>query len=235
MDNSITVVTSTNREYMLDRVIENFTRQTVQEKELIIILNKNEMKRENVVALPNISVFQLDEEKTLGEGLKFGFSQARYEVVAKFDDDDYYSPDYLTHAIQMLQETGADVVGKAGIFVYIKKDRLLTTFRPRMHSIFLKNNRVFLAGGTLVFKKDVLEKVQFQALNNGEDVQFQKDCLSQKLSLYSGSLNDYVLIRYQENHHHSWQVLDEIFQKHCKQIAVTDAFEEYVWEGGGSR
>jgi glycosyltransferase involved in cell wall biosynthesis len=219
---------------MLERVMGNFTRQNVPEKELIVILNKNNMNLESLAAKPYIRVFQLDEKKTLGECLNFGFAQARYEVVAKFDDDDYYSPDYLGHALQVLKETGADVVGKAGIFVYFKQDRLLTTFRPRMHSSFLKSNRVFLAGGTLVFKKDVLEKVQFQALNSGEDVQFQKDCQSQKLLLYSGSLNDYVLIRYQVNHQHSWQVPDETFQKHCKRVAVTEAFEEYVWLGGRS-
>ncbi|MDF2789081.1 MAG: glycosyl transferase family 2 [Neobacillus sp.] len=229
----ITVVTSTNRENMLERVIENFTRQNLQEKELIIILNKNDWKLENLTA-PNIRVIQLDEQKTLGECLNFGFRQASNEVVAKFDDDDYYSPVYLENALSMLKETGADVVGKAGIFVYFKKEKLLTVFRPRMSSFFLKNKRVFLAGGTLVFKKEVLEKVQFHALNSGEDVQFQKDCLDQKLSLYSGSLNNYVLIRYQVEHRHSWQILDETFQKHCKPIAVTDSFEEYVREGGGS-
>jgi hypothetical protein len=215
----------------LERVIENFTRQNLQEKELIIILNKNNMKLENLAA-PNIRVFEMDEEKTLGECLNFGFRQASYEVVAKFDDDDYYSPAYLGHALKVLKETGADVVGKAGIFVYFKKDKLLTIFHPRLHNRFLKNNRAFLAGGTLVFKKNVLEKVQFHALNSGEDVQFQKDCFDQKLSLYSGSFQDYVLIRYQESHRHSWQVHDETFQKHCKPIAMTDSFEEHVWEGG---
>ncbi|MEY2194315.1 glycosyltransferase family 2 protein [Neobacillus sp. BF23-41] len=227
----VTVVTSTIRENMLERVIENFLRQNLQEKELIIILNKNDMKLENLTA-PNIRIFQMDEEKTLGECLNFGAMQARYGLIAKFDDDDYYSPAYLDNALCLLKETGADVVGKAGIFVYFNKDMLLTVFRPRMSNFFLKNKRIFLAGGTLVFKKDVLVKVQFQALNSGEDVQFQKDCLNQKLTLYSGSLDDYVLIRYQENHQHSWLVLDETFQKHCKRIVVTDSFEEYVWEGG---
>lgn len=227
----ITVVTSTKRKNMLERVIENFTRQNLQEKELIIILNKNDMKLENLDA-PNIRVFQLDEEKTLGECLNFGFRQASYEVVAKFDDDDYYSPVYLGNALRLLKDTGADVVGKAGIFVYFKKDKLLTVFRPRINALFLKNKRVFLAGGTLVFKKEILEKVQFQALNSGEDIQFQKDCLDRKISLYSGSINDYVLIRYLEDHQHSWQVVDETFQRQCKRIAMTDSFEEYVWEGG---
>ncbi|WP_066258966.1 glycosyltransferase family 2 protein [Neobacillus drentensis] len=229
----ITVVTSTIRENMLERVIDNFSRQSLGEKELIIILNKNGMKLEKL-ATPNIRVFQLDEKKTLGECLNFGSMQARYDVIAKFDDDDYYSPPYLANALRLLKDKGADVVGKAGIFVYFKKDKLLTVFRPGMNSFFLKNKRVFLAGGTLVFKKTVLEKVQFQALNNGEDIQFQKDCLERKLSLYSGSLYDYVLIRYQEDHQHSWRVLDETFQKQCRRIAVTDTFEEYARDGGGT-
>ncbi|MBV7504077.1 glycosyltransferase [Bacillus sp. sid0103] len=227
----VTVVTSTIRESMLERVIENFMRQNLQEKELIIILNKNDLKLESL-AWPNIKVFRLDEEKTLGECLNFGVMQASYGVIAKFDDDDYYSPSYLDNALRLLKETGAEVIGKAGIFVYFKKDKLLTVFRPRMNSFFLKNKRVFLAGGSLVFNKEVLEKVQFKALNSGEDVQFQKDCLDRKISLYSGSVHDYVLIRYLEGHQHSWQVLDETFQKQCKRIAVTDSFEEYVWEGG---
>jgi hypothetical protein len=228
----VTVVTSTIRENMLARVIENFSRQSLEEKELILILNRNKLKPENLAA-PNIRVFQLDEVNTLGECLNFASRQARYETIAKFDDDDYYSPLYLENALRLLKDKGADVVGKAGIFVYFKKDKLLTVFRPRMNSFFLKNKRVFLAGGTLVFKKEVLEKVQFQALNNGEDVQFQKDCLDQKLLLYSGSLHDYVLIRYPESHQHAWRVLDDTFQKQCRRIAVTDKFEEYVHAGGG--
>lgn len=218
---------------MLENIIENFMRQNIQDKELIIILNKNNMKLGNFAA-PNIRIFQLDEEKTLGECLNFGSMQARYDVIAKLDDDDYYSPIYLANAIRTLKETGANVVGKAGIFVYFKKDKLLTIFRPRMNAIFLKNKRVFLAGGTLVFKKEVLKKVKFQALNSGEDIQFQKDCLDQKLSLYSGSFHDYVSIRYPEGHHHSWKILDETFKKHCERIAVTDSFEEYVWKRGRS-
>ena len=160
----VTVVTSTNREYMLDRVIENFSRQSIQEKELIIILNKNGMKRENIADAPQIRVFQLDEKKTLGECLNFGFAKARYKVVAKFDDDDHYSPDYMAHALQVLKETGADVVGKAGIFVYFNKDRLLATFRPRMHSLFMKNNRIvrFWLEGRWFLKKMCSKRFGFK-------------------------------------------------------------------------
>ncbi|MEH7331172.1 glycosyltransferase [Neobacillus drentensis] len=226
----------TIREHMIERGIDNFQRQTIAEKELILILNKNSIQLEKwqsrLEAFENIHVFQLDESKTLGECLNFGARQARFGRIAKFDDDDYYSPAYLANSLHGMDQTDASVIGKAGIFVYFKRDKLLTLFRPQMSQFFLKNKRVFLSGGTLVFKREVLEKVSFRKLNSGEDVQFQKDCLDQRISLYSGGFHDYVLIRYEENHRHTWGIMDETFQKQCKRIAVTDSFENFVRDGG---
>ncbi|WP_413306939.1 glycosyltransferase [Bacillus sp. 1P10SD] len=227
----ISVVTSTIRENMLDRVIKNFSRQNLQEKELIIILNKNDIHLAPPTAA-NIRVFRLDESITLGECLNYGVSLARFEVISKMDDDDYYSPNYLANSLRQLQKTNAGVVGKAAIFVYFKKDKQLSIFRPRMNHCFLKNKKVFLAGGTLVFKKEVFKQVEFQHLNSGEDIQFQQDCLDQRYPLYSGSFHDYVLLRYEDDHHHSWQVENRAFQKHCKPLLVTERFEEYIEKGG---
>ncbi|WP_052342749.1 glycosyltransferase [Bacillus sp. EB01] len=228
----ISVVTSTMRPNMLDRVIDNFKRQNVEKKELIIILNKNGIKIHKSTS-PNIKVFHLDEAKTLGECLNYGISKAQYDVIAKFDDDDYYSPYYLSNSLKLLADTGASVIGKASIFVYFKKDKLLSLYRPRMNDLFLKNKRVLLAGGTLVLKRQVMEKVQFQELNTGEDVQFQKDCFDQKISLYSGKYYDYVLIRYEDHHQHSWKIDNQTFQKECIKIGLTENFEEVILERRG--
>ncbi|WP_312469791.1 hypothetical protein [Neobacillus sp.] len=65
----ISILTITLREAMLERIMENFTRQNLQEKELIVILNKNDIQLENP-ADPNIRVFRFDEAKTLGKCLK---------------------------------------------------------------------------------------------------------------------------------------------------------------------
>ncbi|WP_052948608.1 glycosyltransferase [Mesobacillus campisalis] len=227
----VTVVTSTKRPQMIEWLIDNFSRQNVPEKELIIVLNKNGISLDKWKAA-NIRVYQMDEAKSLGECLNFGFMQARYDVIAKFDDDDYYSPNYLSNTLLLLKETGASVIGKASIFVYFKKDRLLTLFRPRMHNFFLGQKNVYLAGGTLVIKREVLEKVKFRKLNRSEDIHFQKDCLEQKITLYSGGYQDYVLIRYEEKHGHSWKIHDKSFKKYCKKIAIVDEFEEYVWVKG---
>ncbi len=100
------------------------------EKELIIILNKDdmdiEMWKERSKGNENVSIYQLPEEKTLGECLNFGIEKARYNIVAKFDDDDYYSPYYLTEAMQIFLTTDAQVVGKGKAFMYFEKEKLLT-------------------------------------------------------------------------------------------------------------
>ena len=60
----------------------------------------------------NVTIYQLPEEKTLGECLNFGIEKARYNIVAKFDDDDYYSPYYLTEAMRIFLTTDAQVSWK---------------------------------------------------------------------------------------------------------------------------
>ena len=225
----ISVVTCTRREHMLNNILENFQRQTVVDKELIIILNKTGMKFE---AAPdeNVRVFSLDDGVTLGECLNFGISQACFPVIAKFDDDDYYAPKYVENSLNFMKESKADVVGKAAVFVYFKKKRLLTLFRPHLHHTFVK--REFLSGATLCFQKEVWECVPFRKLNTGEDTEFQRDCLRQDIRLYSGGFQDFAVIRYGEEHGHTWKVEDETFMNHCRKMAVTETFEDFV--GGES-
>ncbi|TGA98718.1 glycosyltransferase [Sporolactobacillus shoreae] len=228
----ITVMTSTMRQEMSDHILKNFLRQDFNPKELIILLNKKELNagqwKEETANYNNIHIFQLGEEKTLGECLNFGGQQARYNVIAKFDDDDYYSPAYLTNMVSRLKGKNVDVIGKSSIFVYFKSEKKLSLFRRSKSPFYIKKERDLkraLAGGTLIFKKDVLKKVPFAPLNKGEDLQFQKDCLRQGLSLFSSDPYDYALLRYDSKHHqHSWDTDNQIFQKHCQLIAVTDSF-----------
>ncbi|WP_157800151.1 glycosyltransferase [Sporolactobacillus pectinivorans] len=232
----VTVLTSTIRQEMSDMILDNFLRQNYNPKELIILLNNNEINadqwKEKVVNDNVIRVFQLDEEKTLGECLNFGGEQSFFDVIAKFDDDDYYSPTYLTNMVGQLKEKNIDVIGKSSIFVYFKTEKKLSFFKRSKNPFYIRKERDLkraLAGGTLIFKKDVLKKVHFAHLNKGEDLQFQKDCLHQGLSLFSSDPYDYVLFRYDPKHHqHSWETDNQIFQQHCQLISVTESFENLI-------
>src|ERR1051326_1711483 len=44
--------------------------------------------------------------------------RAAAAVIAQFDDDDYYAPDYLAVMLKRLAESGADITKLSGWFVY---------------------------------------------------------------------------------------------------------------------
>lgn len=232
----VTVVTSTKRMNMADTILNNFLRQDYHPKELIILLNTNDLNtqfwKKKTVTVDEIRIYRLDESKTLGECLNFVGEHANFNVIAKFDDDDYYSPCYLTNMINQLEEKRVDVIGKSSIFVYFTDEKKLSLFRRRKSDVYLRKVSDLkrpLAGGTLVFKKDVLKKVSFAHLNLGEDLKFQIDCLHQGFSMLSSDPYDYVLLRHKpEQHQHTWAADYQIFQQNCQLIAVTAFFEDIV-------
>ena len=103
----VSLIACTIRTNMMNNIFENFSRQNWKEKELIIILNNDKMDiekwKEKAADYENVTIYQLPQEKTLGNCLNFGIEKAKYDIVAKFDDDDYYSPYYLTEAMEIFK------------------------------------------------------------------------------------------------------------------------------------
>jgi hypothetical protein len=227
----VSIVTSTIRDKMGENILVNFLRQDYEPKELIIVINhllNKEVWEQRTQKHNNICVYQLNDG-TLGDCLNLGAEKAKFDMVAKFDDDDFYSASYLSNSMKLFTTTNAAVIGKSTIFVYFKKDKNLSIYRNGMENqkvIHVKKNA--LAGGTLMFKKEILKKVKFAPINLGEDIQFQMDCLRNKIPLYSGNRFDYVMIRHPNEHLHTWQVDDFKFQSHCTKIADTNSFEKYI-------
>ena len=130
----ISIITCTQRENFIETVFENYQRQEWQDKELIIILNNDAMSlrkwQNKAKSYENISVYQLSESISLGSCLNFGIEQSKYDYIAKFDDDDYYAPKYLTHAMSELRRKGASVVGKISAYMYFEDKNLLTVHMP---------------------------------------------------------------------------------------------------------
>ncbi|RST76319.1 glycosyltransferase family 2 protein [Siminovitchia acidinfaciens] len=126
----ISIVTSTIKPQFMDNIFENFDRQNWEDKELIIILNKDDMKIERwkmkAGEYKNVSIYQLPEEVTLGECLNYGTEKAKHGYVAKFDDDDYYGPEYISQAMEAFENTDAVLVGKRTTYTYFKKEKILT-------------------------------------------------------------------------------------------------------------
>lgn len=224
-DNKVSIITCTNKPIYADNIFENYNRQLLKNKELILILNNNKMSLEKWISMSkeysNISVFQIDEKKSLGYCLNFGISKAKYNIIAKFDDDDYYGPKYLQQAVNALRY--ADVVGKYCTFVYFEDSKTLAIRNPKRENKYVLR----LEGPTLVFRKKVFEKIKFHHKSLGEDIQFCKDCLKNGIKLYATDKYNYVYIRHGLKAKHSWNIKDEFYKKLCRIIGKVNDYRKY--------
>ena len=161
----VSIICCTMRQHCMENVFQNYENQLVEEKELIIILNKDDMNidiwKERANHSQNVTVFQLSEDVTLGECLNYGISKAKYSIIAKFDDDDYYAPYYLEQSLKVLSRPNIHVVGKKSVFMYFSNEKVLAIYRGKYENMFVNRG---VMGATLVFKKRITEKVEFLML-----------------------------------------------------------------------
>ena len=124
--------------------------------------------------------------------------RARAQVIAQFDDDDYYAPDYLAVMLKRLAESGADITKLSGWFVYSAQLKRLGwwdtantlglhfTFGPEpvLNAFFnqtppdtMKNNYAGY-GFSYVFKKSMWEKAPFPYIEYASDYGFVSAALA---------------------------------------------------------
>ncbi|CAM4080186.1 glycosyltransferase [Paenibacillus alkaliterrae] len=221
----VTIITSTNRPECIRNLFENFKRQKWEVKELIVILNNDRMsigryKRQSK-NLGHVSIYQLSEKWPLGKCLNYGIGKARHEIIAKFDDDDYYSPLYLSEAMKKFDRTDADIIGKHKFYMYFKQSaKLMLAKMP-------SKNRV--AGATIMFKKKMYPGVSFSDLRKGSDMRFLKDSLKKGYRMESTGPHHFAVIRRANQRTHTWKVSDRTIRLlRAKTITRTKRFQEMV-------
>ena len=222
----ISVVACTNRAEFIPNIMANFQKQTLKEKELILILNSSKLN----VEIEN--VLQFPEEMSLGECLNRGVASAKYDVVAKMDDDDYYGPDYLTEAYVALLQTNADIVGKSSFYIYFKKSQEVHLYNPKRENCWILNHghyksSYFMSGATMAFKKDIFKKINFSHVNQGEDSVFQRSCFENGLKMYAISKEHYAYVRYAAQQHHHSDVSDGLLRRRSRFVANAPSIEDY--------
>lgn len=229
MKTGISIITCTNKSYSLNNILNNFNRQDYEKKELIIVINKNSIDenqwKEKIAKYNNIKILKLDEKISLGECLNFGVSSSKYDIIAKFDDDDYYGPKYLLDSVKYFYHTNASLIGKNTIFVYFIKNKTLAIKDQGLENQYV----YFLNGATLMFKKEIFNKVSFRNVSVSEDVFFCNDCISNGIKLYSGNKYHFAYLRYPSKENHTWKIDNEnLMNLYCSHIKQVDDFKEYV-------
>ncbi|WP_432401156.1 glycosyltransferase family protein [Wukongibacter sp. M2B1] len=227
-ESGVSIITCTNRLNYMDVVFDNYKRQKYTNKELIVILNNNSMNieiwKKGAEELENVRVFQLDEEKTLGECLNFAVKQAKLGYVSKFDDDNYYGPEFIGDLMNAFKYTEAGVVGKYTYYTYFEKNKRLIIRCPDKEYQYVD----FLSGSALIIKKEVFNEIEFPHISCGEDSIFLKECRNKGIKLYSADRFNYACIRHPTLSEHTWKVNEEALAKNSMDLGIVEDYKKII-------
>jgi hypothetical protein len=224
----VSIIACTKRPDFIPAILTNYDRQNIEDKELILVINYDAASLPCLPTEKRIQILHFSSHDSLGACLNKAMKFANFNIIAKFDDDDYYGAQYLSEAVEVLKNTKAHIVGKACFYVYFQEAGYLSILRPLKENQFI--TEPLLAGSTLVFCKEVLDKVHFPNCSIGEDLIFLKECLQKGLILYSSSRRNYSYIRYSDFHHTS-DVTNARLKKCFPSIIQTEDYSIYVDEG----
>ncbi|WP_336763220.1 glycosyltransferase [Paenibacillus sp. USHLN196] len=207
--NGVSIIVCTKRRQCMGNLFRNYNRQNYRSKELIIILNNNNLRvneyMKEAKKYRNVRIVSQPEHVSLGYCLNYGASLSKYNLIAKLDDDDYYAPRYLTDSVHTLLKTNADIVGKRAHYMYLSSKKLLLLRYPNK-----ANQSVpLIQGATLLVKRHVVTEVGFRDKNRGECVTFCSDSLAKGYKIYAGSPSNFLAIRRRNSADHTWIVSDK--------------------------
>jgi Glycosyltransferases, probably involved in cell wall biogenesis len=227
----VTIITSTIRQELMSNVFDNYSRQEWPNKELIIVINNNRISmrpyKELAQQYENVRVFRVNGRYHLGACLNFAVARAQYDYIAKFDDDDYYSPQYLDESMLLFTKKKADVVGKNTTYFFFPH-RSLLLLRRRTAKPYCRCQRI--AGPTIMFRKKVFKKVAFSTkVVAGSDARFVRACLKRGFRVFTASSYNFAQNRRSNRKSHTWKVSERrlLASKGAKIIRTKD-FKSHV-------
>ena len=215
---SVSVVIPTCRPKNVTHALENFARQSYQEKELLLVLNNASFDIDAISAqaraCPNVHVLQMEGQPTLGACLNRAVREASGAYMAKMDDDDHYGARYISDMMLAAAYSDAEILGKGAYFAHLEGPNKMALREVRVDH----QHTDTVAGASLTVRREVLERITFQHRNNGEDTAFLKEAVQAGCRIYSADRFNYVMVRRADRAKHMWKVKDAQFLRNCRDL-----------------
>jgi glycosyltransferase involved in cell wall biosynthesis len=158
------IMPTRDRPLFVVEAVKNFLAQDYPRKELVVVDDG-----ENPVGalLPDddrIVLVRLREALTVGEKRNIACERASGEIIAHFDDDDWYPASRLSTQVNALLERGAAISGTSRLhFLDARGGRAWLYSRP---------GACWVAGSTLVYRRSYWREHHFAPVSIGEDSRF---------------------------------------------------------------
>ena len=160
-----------NRRPFIPIIIECFNNQTYPKDrmEWIIVDDGTDKIEDLVKDIPQVKYYKYDEKMTLGVKRNLTNSLATGDILIYMDDDDYYPPERVSHAVETLRKNPkALCAGSSEMYIYFKHIHKMYKFGP-----YGPNHAT---AATFAFRKELLEKTKFDEKSSvAEEKKFLKD------------------------------------------------------------
>lgn len=165
---SVTICTIThNRRPFIPMLIECVQYQTYGEVEWVIVDDGTDPIRDLVEHLPNVRYVLLPTKHTIGYKRNLSHTLATGDFLVYFDDDDWYPPTRVAHAVERLQGSVLECAGSTVVHLYVP-NRPMVTLGP-YHS-----NHATAA--TFAMKRSLLSQCHYnESATSGEECEFLKN------------------------------------------------------------
>jgi glycosyltransferase involved in cell wall biosynthesis len=156
----VSVCTPTyNRRPFIPMMFECFKNQTYPAHRIEwIIVDDGTDKIEDLIQASGISqirYFRLEKKLSLGEKRNYMHTHAHGNIIVYMDDDDYYPPERISHAVERLSEDKTALcAGSSEIYIYFKHIHKMYQCGP-----YGPNHAT---AGTFAFKIDMLKKCKYE-------------------------------------------------------------------------
>lgn len=159
----ISVIMPCNRPEDMQRAMEVYVNQDWENKELLLI-DTSPMGHLPKFLDDTIWYDTLFYGNTIGAVRNYACSRAHGDIIAHFDSDDYYVPDYLSRTYAHLIESKADCTGLSSAYFYRPKAELWL-YQYQGH-------QAYCIGSGMMYYRRIWENNHFKDLSEGEDAKF---------------------------------------------------------------
>ncbi len=204
-----------NRRPFIPIIIKCFENQTYPKDRMEwIIVDDGTDKIEDLVAhIPQVKYFRYDEKLTLGKKRNITNEKAKGDVIVYMDDDDYYPPERVSHAVNVLRlNPKALCAGSSAMYIYFKHIDKMYQFGP-----YSANHAT---AATFAFRKELLKLTKFdETASLAEEGKFLKDYTIPFVQLDSNK--SILVFSHIHNSFDKKNLLEQLPNPFIKEVGVT--------------
>ena len=145
-----------NRRPFFTCIIQCYLNQTYNKNKMewIIIDDGTDLIEDLVINHPKVRYFKYDTKMKLGKKRNLMHEKSIGDILVYMDDDDYYPPTRVQHAVDMLTiHKDALCAGSSEIYIYYKHIQTMYQFGPF--------HKTHATAGTFAFKRELLKQTQY--------------------------------------------------------------------------